>query len=236
MEKIEKVSFQSEGKRISGILHLPEKKKPPCVIASHGLLSSKESEKYISLAERLSTEEIAMLRFDFRGCGESEGSEGDQTVSGKMADLSSAIDFIRSYPGLGRRMGLVGSSLGGYVSLIIASADQKIRATVVWSTPFHLDDLRSNRGTEGYPLPGDAFFEYLPKHRLLSLLPKIANGLVIHGGKDELVPVDHAWEIFRGLGGPKEIHLIEGADHRLTEPAHRQRAMDVTVEWFKRYL
>jgi uncharacterized protein len=234
--RMEKVTFLSEGKKIPGILHLPGEERPPCVIASHGLLSSKESEKYVALGERLSSEGMAMLRFDFRACGESEGDEEDNTVSGKLADLSAAIDFMRSYPGMGRRMGLVGSSLGGYVSLLKASMDQKIRAAVVWSTPFHLEGLRSNPGTEGYPLPGEAFFNDLPKHRLLPFLSKVSNVLVIHGEKDELVPVDQAWEVFQGLGAPKEIHLIEGADHRLTESAHRQRAMDLTVEWFKRYL
>ena len=54
---VEKVSFQSEGQRISGILHLPDEKNPPCVIASHGLLSSKDSEKYIALGERMSGKE-----------------------------------------------------------------------------------------------------------------------------------------------------------------------------------
>ncbi len=52
--KMEKVTFMSEGQKISGVLHLPEKKNPPCVIASHGLLSSKDSEKYIALGERIS--------------------------------------------------------------------------------------------------------------------------------------------------------------------------------------
>ena len=60
--------------------------------------------------------------------------------------------------------------------------------------------------------------------------------MVIHGEKDELVPVDQAWEIFQGLGGPKEIHVLEGADHRLTQPVHRQRAMDLTAEWLKKFL
>src|SRR5512147_2961755 len=111
---VEKVSFKSEGYRISGILHRPDKKNPPCVIASHGLLSSKNSEKYIALGERISKEGIAMLRFDFRGIGESEGSEGDNTISKKVADLNGGIDFVRSYPGLGNRIGLMGSSLGGF--------------------------------------------------------------------------------------------------------------------------
>ncbi len=121
------------------------------MIASHGLLSSKDSEKYIALGERLSREGFAMLRFDFRGIGESEGRIEDDTVSRRIVDLGSAIDFVKSRPGLGNRIGLVGSSLGGYVSLIKASMDKEIRAVVTWATPFHLDDLKSNKGTEGPP-------------------------------------------------------------------------------------
>jgi len=234
--RIEKVNFLSEGQKLSGILHLPEKKNPPCVIASHGLLSSKDSEKYIAFGNRLSQEGIAMLRFDFRGIGESEGRMEDDTISRRIVDLGSAIDFIRRRLGLKNRVGLLGSSLGGYVSLIKASMDQKTRAVVIWATPFHLDDLKSNKGTEGHSLPEEAFFEDLPKHRLLPLLPKVSNCMVIHGEKDELVPVDQAWEIFDGLGAPKEIHILEGADHRLTEPAHRSRAMELSTAWFKRYL
>jgi dipeptidyl aminopeptidase/acylaminoacyl peptidase len=232
----ETVSFQSEGQRISGIFHLPDVLGRTCVIASHGLLSSKNSEKYIALGERISKEGIAMLRFDFRGIGESEGSIENDTVSRRILDLGSAIDFVKSNPDLGNRIGLLGSSLGGYISLIKASMDKEIRAVVVWATPFHLDDLKSNKGTEGYPLPGEAFFKDLPKHRLLPLLPKVSNCLVIHGEEDELVPADQAWEIFHSLAASKEIHIIEDADHRLTDPKHRQRAMELTVEWFKKYL
>jgi hypothetical protein len=234
--RTEKVEFESEDQKLSGILHLPEKRNPPCVIASHGLLSSKESEKYIALGDRLSQEGIAMLRFDFRGIGESEGRMEDDTVSRRIMDLGSAIDFMQSRRDLRNRIGLLGSSLGGYVSLIKASQVEKIRAIVIWATPFHLDDLKSNKGAEGHPLPEEAFFEDLPKHRLLPLLPRVSNCMVIHGEKDELVPVDQAWEIFDSLGPPKEIHILEGADHRLTDPAHRTRAMELSTAWFRRYL
>jgi fermentation-respiration switch protein FrsA (DUF1100 family) len=106
---------------------------------------------------------------------------------------------------------------------------------VIWATPFHMDDMRSKERDENKPLPPEDFFKDLPKHRLLPLLHKILNCLVIHGEKDELVPVDQAWEIFRHLSLPKEIHVIGGADHRLTFPAHRQRAIELTVDWFKKY-
>ncbi len=233
---IERVFFVSEGMRISGILHLPARENPPCVIASHGLLSSKNSEKYIALGEHLSREGIAMLRFDFRGIGESEGGEEDNTISRKLADLGSAIDFIRSFPALENRVGLIGSSLGGFLSLIRASMDDQIRAVVIWATPLHMDDLGSKRQEEDYPLPAKAFFEDLPRHRLLPLLPKVSNCLVIHGEKDELVPVEQALKIFDHLSLPKEIHMIGGADHRLTDPGHRQRAIELSVNWFKKFL
>jgi len=234
--RLEKVTFQSEGQRVSGILHLPEVWSRGCVIASHGLLSSKDSEKYIAFGERISKEGIAMLRFDFRGIGESEGRIEDDTVSRRISDLGSAIDVVKSRPDLGNRVGLLGSSLGGYLSLIKASMEREVRVVVIWATPFHLDDLGSKKQEKDYPLPGEAFFEDLSKHRLLPLLPKVSDCLVIHGEKDELVPVDQAWEIFHNLGAPKEIHIIEGADHRLTDPKHRQRAMELSVEWFKKYL
>jgi uncharacterized protein len=232
----ERVSFNSEGQRVAGILHLPEEKNPPCVIASHGLLSSKDSEKYIAMGETLSQKGMAMLRFDFRGIGESDEKWEDDTVSRRIADLRSAIDFVRSRSGLGGRIGLLGSSLGGFVTLIVASANKEIRASVIWATPFHLDGLELRQNTEGVPPLGRAFFEDLPNHRLLPLLPKVSNCLVIHGEADELVPVDQAWEVFHSLGPSKEIHVIEGADHRLTHPNHRQRAMGLSTEWFRKFL
>ncbi|MGQ9646786.1 MAG: alpha/beta hydrolase family protein [Thermodesulfobacteriota bacterium] len=234
--KTENITFLSEGQKISGVLHFPEKKNAPCIIASHGLLSSKESEKYIALGDKLSQEGMAMLRFDFRGIGESEGRMEDDTVSRRILDLGSAIAFVRSRRDLSSRIGLLGSSLGGFVSLIKASQEEKIRAVVIWATPSHLDDLKSNPGAKGHPLPEEAFFEDLPRHQLLPLLPKVSNCLVIHGEKDELVPVDQAWQIFHRLGAPKEIYILEGADHRLTDPAHRGRAMELSAAWFKRYL
>jgi dipeptidyl aminopeptidase/acylaminoacyl peptidase len=234
--KTEKVSFKSEGQRISGVLHLTETKNPPCVITSHGLLSSKDSEKYIALGEHIAREGMGMLRFDFRGIGESEGQEEDNTISKKVTDLSAAIDFIRSHSGSGNRIGLLGSSLGGFLSLMKASTDKEIRAVVIWATPLHMDDLGSKKQEEDYPLPPEAFFEDLPRHRLLPLLPNVSNCLVIHGEKDELVPVEQALGIFNSLGLPKEIHVIGGADHRLTDPAHRRRAIELSVEWFKKYL
>ena len=107
---------------------------------------------------------------------------------------------------------------------------------MIWATPSHLDDFESRKQEDQSPVPREAFFKDLPNHCLLPLLRNISKCLVIHGSADELVPVERAWEIFHHLGEPKELRIIEGGDHRLTQPAHRQQALDLTVSWFKKYL
>jgi dipeptidyl aminopeptidase/acylaminoacyl peptidase len=59
---------------------------------------------------------------------------------------------------------------------------------------------------------------------------------VIHGDRDELVPVEQARMIYEYLNEPKKMEIIEGGDHRLTHPDHRERAIETTMRWFERYL
>ncbi len=234
--RIEKVSFLSQGQAVAGALHLPEVKKPPCVIASHGLFSSKDSEKYITLGDRCGQKGIAFLRFDFRGFGESGGSIAESTVSARLLDLNMAIEFVESHPRVGDRIGLMGSSLGGYLSLMEGGRNNDIRAVVTWATPFTLAGLEERRGKGEMALLGEEFFHDIKAHDLAPALSKVSNCLVIHGGRDELVPVVQAKMIYEGLNYPKNMEIIEEADHRLTQPDHREKAIEITLKWFERYL
>jgi dipeptidyl aminopeptidase/acylaminoacyl peptidase len=234
--RIEKVSFTSYGQAMAGALHLPDIEKPPCVVASHGLFSSKDSEKYVTLGERCTQRGIAFLRFDFRGFGESGGSIAESTVSARLLDLNMAIEFARSHPCIDPRIGLMGSSLGGYISLSKAATEEEIRAVVTWATPFTLAGLGERRGEGEMASLGEEFFHDIKAHDLAPALPKVPNCLVIHGERDELVPVEQAKMIYEGLNYPKGMEIIEEADHRLTQPDHREKAIEITLEWFERYL
>ena len=234
--KIETISFSSHGKTVIGRLHLPDTEKPPCVIVSHGLFSSKDSEKYISLGERFPRKEISLLRFDFRGCGESGGKISESTVSDRIEDLTTAIEIIRSDPRIGPRIGLMGSSSGGYVSLIKAAGEEDIRAVVTWAPPSTLFGLEEARGEREMASLGQEFFQDIKTHDLTPILGKVANCLVIHGDRDELVPVEHAQMIYKGLNEPKKMAIIEEGNHRLIHPDHRKRAIEMTLEWFETYL
>lgn len=234
--KVEKISFSSHGQAVVGALHLPDMEKPSCVIASHGLFSSKDSEKYITLGHRFHRKGIAFLRFDFRGCGESGGKTTETTVSDRLRDLNMAIGFVRSHPRIGPRIGLMGSSLGGYISLIVSAGENGIRSVVTWATPFTLAGLEEKRGDEEMASLGEEFFHDIKAHNLTSALGKVPNCLVIHGDRDELVPVEQARMIYEHLNYPKKMEIIEGGDHRLNHPDHREKAIEMSLEWFERYL
>jgi len=78
------------GGALAVVLHVPESSAPaPCVVACHGLGASKDSDKYLLLAEALPAAGLALARFDFRGCGESSGVE-DATTR-KRSSTSSRV-------------------------------------------------------------------------------------------------------------------------------------------------
>ena len=82
---IEFIRTISDGKKIYGILHLPRNPSPPFVVASHGLFSSKESEKFVAIGEFFSAQGIALIRYDHQGCGESEGDLSATTASSRAS-------------------------------------------------------------------------------------------------------------------------------------------------------
>ena len=69
----QKIRIGKQQERISLVLHLPSESPSFCFIACHGMFSSKDSDKFIAIAERFTQEGIAVLRFDDRGVGKSGG-------------------------------------------------------------------------------------------------------------------------------------------------------------------
>jgi predicted alpha/beta-fold hydrolase len=92
----QQASFLSQGQTIKANLAIPFHA-APCVIMSHGLEGSKDGEKWLEFVPRLQPEGFACLRFNYRGCGAgSEKSDGDfidTTLSNRIHDYRSAIDF-----------------------------------------------------------------------------------------------------------------------------------------------
>jgi fermentation-respiration switch protein FrsA (DUF1100 family) len=221
--------------KLSLVLHVPDTAgRVPCVIACHGLSASKESEKYLLLGDALPPAGLALARFDFRGCGESSGREEDTTIATRIEDVEAVLAHLEGHRRLDGRVGLLGSSLGGFVALFIASC-RPDTPIVTWNAPASLtelanDDLRDNRGL-GVPFA----IEYMEGR--YALAPKgVARHLVVHGEADDVVSLEHGMQLHDQAAEPCDLLVIPGGDHRLTDPAHRARAVSASVAWLKGFL
>jgi len=135
--KTTEVNFFSEGDRIAGLLSLPATPRPaPGVVLAHGYSNDKhEFGGFDTADDVLTAAGYAVLRFDFRGCGESAGIPGRMLVSTQWpSDLRSAISYLRTRPEVDpTRIGLVGNSMGGGMVTLIASTDPRVRCAVSWA-------------------------------------------------------------------------------------------------------
>ena len=232
---IEFIRTISEGNKIYGILHLPRNPSPPCVIASHGLFSSKESEKLVEIGELFSAQGIAVIRYDHQGCGESEGDLSATTASSRIKDLDAVFELAASHPLLGDHLGLLGSSMGGFISIFKASADKRVKALALWATPSHLGGKRDVQDAAS-PHLGEEFYRDLEAYDAREAIKTLGNSLILHGEADELVPLAQAEELHAAARPPKHLEVFPGGDHRFTDPQHRRRAIKMSLEWFQRYL
>jgi uncharacterized protein len=220
---------------VAGVLHLPDDNLPgPCVIACHGMGASKDSDKYLLLGRELPAAGLALARFDFRGSGESAGLPRDATIESRIADLEAVLGHLAARPELDGRFGLLGSSLGGYVALWAASrvAPGPSLPVVTWNAPAVLRELaHADPGEAGAALVAEV------TRGLRAEAPAgVARLLVIQADRDEVVPPAHGRALFDRARDPRRLHVIAGADHRLTEPAHRREAVEESRRWLLAHL
>jgi alpha-beta hydrolase superfamily lysophospholipase len=217
------------------VLHVPETDRPvPLVVACHGLSASKDSDKYLRLAEVLPAAGLALGRFDFRGCGESSGVEEDTTIASRIEDVEAVLGALADHPRLAPRLGLLGSSLGGFVALQVAARRPGL-PVVTWNAPASLTELANDDLEEGRGLGLPFALEYATGR--YALAPRgIGRHLIVHGDADEVVSLDHASALHEAAAEPCELLVIAGGDHRLTDPDHRAEAIAASRAWLLRWL
>lgn len=138
-----RVSFDSEGAACAGNLYLPADAtaKLPCVVMANGFSGTMD---WIlpAFAERFASAGLAVLTFDYRHLGESEGLPRQIIdVREQRADLRQAVAFVRARATIDpARIALWGTSLGGSHVVDLAARDARI-AAVVCNMPA-LDALR----------------------------------------------------------------------------------------------
>ena len=229
--------IEAGGISLSAVVHLPGKFPAPVIVCSHGLLSAKESPKFVAIGEEMSKGGFCVLRFDFSGCGNSPPRRALSLVEARKSDLRAAIGFALEQPWSDGRIGLLGSSFGGFLSLLAANErPELIRATVSWAAPFDISNIHPDTESFGdlrtiFP---DRFSLGSPKD--LSALGEAGRVLLIHGQLDEIVPWSDSVRIYERLNDPKRLLLMRTSDHRVSDESWRRTAIQASLDWFLTYL
>jgi alpha/beta superfamily hydrolase len=133
----------------------------------------------------------AVLRFNFRGVGRSAGAFG--SGEGEKEDFSAALDYMAArYPGI--KLWAAGFSFGAWVALEVGAADDRVSALIAIAPP-----VATSVSEQIYTFEGT----------LASTKPKF----FVQGEADDVCPLQAMWAFYGRLEEPKELVVIDGADH-----------------------
>jgi fermentation-respiration switch protein FrsA (DUF1100 family) len=174
-------------------------------------------------AALLSAAGFDVLLFDYRGYGQSTGSPDEQ---GTYRDARAALAALAQRPGVNRdRVFFLGESLGGAVALSLA-VEFPPRGLVLQST---FTSVRK-AARRHYPfIPTPLIPDAYPSLRLITSLR--APLLVLHGDRDNIVPLAHGQALLDAAPVPKRMRVFAGLGHNdLVARAGSQYA-DEIAEW-----
>ncbi|MCX6544844.1 MAG: alpha/beta fold hydrolase [Acidobacteria bacterium] len=137
------------------------------------------------VAKSLCRTRAAVLRFNFRGVGTSEGMFTDGP--GEMADFRAALDMVAArYPGV--EIWAAGFSFGAWIAMTVGATDDRVSTVIGIAPPIGRYDFSAVTN---------------------SLKPKF----LIQGNRDELCPYRETTKFYAQLPDPKELVVVDGADH-----------------------
>lgn len=129
----EKVEFYSQGVRVSGVLRSPETGGPfPGIVQGPGWLGLKDAQLYLPYHEAFTSAGFAVLIFDYRGFGDSEGDPGTLSPGMQLEDLVNSVTYLQTRDDIDSdRLGMFGSGgTGGGNAVLLAARDRRIRCAV----------------------------------------------------------------------------------------------------------
>jgi len=191
----ERITFESDGLTLCGILRLPDDLVPgerrPAFLALHGFGTHKGGQGAAVPADFLAKAGYVTLRFDFRGCGESEGEPARIICLDQVSDTRNAFTYLASRPEVAPdRIALVGTSFGGAVACYTGGVDERVAAVI--SSGGWGNGERKFRGQHPTPQAWAAFTGMLERGK--RHLEETGESLMVP--RNEIVPIPAAMERF----------------------------------------
>jgi len=149
---------------------------------------------------------LSVLIFDYRGYGRSTGTPSEE---GLYRDALAAYAYLTEARRVApERLVLFGRSLGAAVAGDVAS--RKPVAGLILESPFPSVGAVARAHYFGLPVDWLLSAEFNLVERLRRISVPV---LVVHGDRDEVVPIQLGQQVFEAAREPKSFYLVSGADH-----------------------
>ncbi|WP_326551674.1 alpha/beta hydrolase family protein [Micromonospora sp. NBC_01813] len=204
---------------------------------------------YVDLAERLAAVDIASVRFDFRGCGESTGRYRDMTMQRQVDEMRAVRTFVdQQYRPA--RWAMIGDSYGATIGLL--GLDPAYRCMVLlWPAIWLLDgafascllpqNVAAAQQHGSVELDGEQIgLGFLRELQQIGEVSSPLAGLTtptlfVHGTADREVPVRQSTRAGGLVAGEKKVVAVDDGDHCLSRPHEREIVYRETVNWIRRH-
>jgi len=202
----------------------------PTLVFLPGYASDMEGTKALALDAFAEGRSLASVRFDYSGTGWSGGRFEEGTLGQWLEDALAAVDRLTKGPLI-----VVGSSMGGWIALHLALLrPERVHALLGIAAAPDFTDWGFADGADA-ERQGLALSFWRSGQRLLLLGGEIAIDCpvrLLHGERDEEVPLDIAFRTMRALrSADVQLNVLKGGGHRLSEP-HEIDALLQTVAAF----
>jgi dipeptidyl aminopeptidase/acylaminoacyl peptidase len=255
--RAQSVAWTNEGLNVQGWLIGPRTieagKKYPMVVQVHGGPASAATPRFV--AERaLHREFIQQGYFIFMPNPRGSYGQGSNFTAankrdfggGDWRDILAGVDAaIKAAPIDGARLGLMGHSYGGFMTMWGVTHSQRFKAAVAGAGIANWISYYGQNGIDQWMIPffGAAAYDDPGVYRAASPIESIKAArtptLIYVGERDVETPAAQSIEFWKGLramGTPTSLVIYEGEGHAIRKPEHQKDQRARTLGWFNRYL
>ncbi|MEM6711451.1 MAG: alpha/beta fold hydrolase [Pseudomonadota bacterium] len=247
-----RISFTgASGAELAARFDRPAGKPRACALFAHCFTCSKDVFAAKRVAAELAAHGIATMRFDFTGLGHSDGDFSSTNFSSNVADLMSAVDWMRSQgeaPAI-----LIGHSLGGAAVLSAAADIPEVRAVATIGAPADTEHVVHNFAADIETIERDGkaevtlagrqftikkqFLEDVAKQNLAERVGMMKKALMVfHAPTDLTVGIENAAMIYNAAKHPKSFVTLDGSDHLLSSHSDAAYVAQMIASWSERYV
>ncbi len=249
------ITWHNEGFRIQGWLQLPAHYDPsrhyPMVVIVHGGPAYGVRPSWGGgFANALSAMGYFVLQPNPRGSygqGEKFTRANRRDFGyGDLRDILAGVDAVeKQYPVDDKRLGLMGWSYGGFMSMFAPTQTHRFAAAVAGAGLSNWLSYYGENSIDQWMIPffGASVYDDPAVYAKSSAINFIKNNttptLVLVGQYDGETPAPQSfefWHALRTMGVPTTLVVYPGEGHGFRDPKHRRDVLERSLAWFHKYL